>query len=77
MEREIPLKAVRVYKYCPKCPGTMNYIGSGGMISITQGSNLTTLNGTTTTFNHKCDKCSHYDSYTDHYPYIKYIETSE
>ena len=82
MERKIQLIPYRVYKYCPKCTGTMEAcdwgrIQFGPALGIS-GTILTTNTScsvaTTATFNHKCNKCGHGENYEKSYPYIDYIE---
>ncbi len=89
MERKIKLIPYKVYKYCPKCSGTMEYcnfvtISSGTSIAgLTTGSTFTggsshhTATFSSQSFNHKCVKCGHGETYEKHYPYIDYIEDGE
>lgn len=90
MERKIKLVPYKVYKYCPKCSGTMEYcnfaIISGGTTivpSVTDNSRTLSIisspasNITSQSFNHKCVKCGYGETYEKHYPYIDYIEDGE
>lgn len=87
MERKIKLIPYRVYKYCPKCTGTMEACKFGVLTTNGTGSNSIVLNSIITTnppftvssmamssYNHRCNKCGHGENYDKNYPYIDYIE---
>jgi hypothetical protein len=90
MERKIKLVPYRVYKYCPKCPGTMEQC-NWGIVLVSSSTGLTwTSTGpssppkevsnysiTNQNFNHRCTKCGHGENYDKSYPYIDYIEDGE
>lgn len=85
MERSIKLIPYRVYKYCPKCTGTMEAFRFGVLTTNGTGSNsivlgvgsTTTAAFTMTSYNHRCNKCGHGENYDQSYPYIDYIEDGD
>ena len=79
MERKILLKTVRIYKYCPKCPGQMVSSKTGICTSINSVPLTMTSQGVgfaayKCSYQHTCDKCGFQESYDNSYPYIDYIE---
>lgn len=74
MERKFKLIPYRVYKYCPKCPGIMEYLSGAFVAAISSTTNSTWA---TQQYNHKCKSCGHVERYDMIYPRIDYIEDGE
>jgi hypothetical protein len=74
MERKFNVKLVRVYKYCPKCPGKMVPITWGSITACGTSGNYTFC---TSPYNHQCELCGHGENYDKTYPILEYVDDGE
>jgi len=80
MERKIKLIPHRVYKYCPKCTGTMEHCSVMTCTAVNLAVVHTSTNmmfPMTELVNHRCKLCGHGENYDKQYPYIDYIEDGD